>query len=235
MTSAHSVSPVVDTDGPFAEWRAWSKHRWGAPLERFRRKMRRDHDGQIAAVEAPEDLGAVLDAGFAVEASGWKGAAGTAILSSPATTAFYRRVAEAFHARDALRVSTITLDGRLAAFDLCLLVDGRLYLLKTGFDESFRKLAPGLVLRLSVIERCFELGLRAHELLGDQAEWKAKFATSERPHVQWTGYGRNGRGVRSYAVRRGQRAIVQTVRAGADAISRPFPTQPRLPRQTPAP
>ena len=72
------------------------------------------------------------------------------------------------------------LDGHWAAFDLCLLYGDRLYLLKTGYDERFRRLAPGLVMRLSIVERCFELGIDAHELLGDEAEWKRKFATGER-------------------------------------------------------
>ena len=36
------------------------------------------------------------------------------------------------------------------------------------------RLAPGLVMRLSIVERCFELGLRAHELLGDESEWSSE-------------------------------------------------------------
>jgi CelD/BcsL family acetyltransferase involved in cellulose biosynthesis len=182
------ASPIVETGGEFAAWRESSKPRWGAPLERFRRKMGRDFEAELSIVERPQDLEAELEAGFAVEASGWKGEAGTAIVSRPDTEAFYRRIAEAFHARDELRLSRIVLDGDQAAFDFCLLHRGRLYLLKTGFDERFRKLAPGLVMRLSIVERCFELGLEAHELLGEESEWKAKFATGKRAHVSATAY-----------------------------------------------
>ena len=82
----------------------------------------------------------------------------------------------------------------MVAFDLCLLRARRLYLLKTGYDESVRRLAPGLVLRLAVVERCFELGLEAHELLGDVSEWKSKFATSERRHVDVHRYRRSPAG-----------------------------------------
>jgi CelD/BcsL family acetyltransferase involved in cellulose biosynthesis len=182
------ASPIVDTDGDFDAWRAESKKRWGAPLERFRRKMGRDHEAELSIVEPPVDLERELTEGFAVEASGWKGKAGTAILSTPETLAFYRAIAESFAARDELRLSRITLDGEVAAFDFTLLHRGRLYLLKTGFDERFRKLAPGLVMRLSIIERCFEDGLQAHELLGEESEWKAKFATGKRSHVKAIGY-----------------------------------------------
>jgi CelD/BcsL family acetyltransferase involved in cellulose biosynthesis len=197
------VSPIVEVEGDFEAWRKQSKPRWGAPLERFRRKMGRDHEADFSIVEPPANLEAELEDGFRVEAGGWKGQAGTAIVSNPDTEAFYRRLAVEFHRRGELRLSRIVLDGQTAAFDLCLLHRNRLYLLKTGFDESFRRLAPGLVMRLSIVERCFELGLEAHELLGDDSEWKRKFATGERVHVDMLAYrrGLRGRARRTYRAR----------------------------------
>jgi CelD/BcsL family acetyltransferase involved in cellulose biosynthesis len=183
-------SPTVDTSGDVDAWREESKKRWGAPLERFRRKMGRDHEAEFTIIEPPAALDAELADGYRVEASGWKGSAGTAITSSPETEAFYSGVARAFAARDELRFSRIVLDGETAAFDFTLLHSGRLHLLKTGFDERFRKLAPGLVMRLSIVERCFEMGLDSHELLGDESDWKAKFATGTRPHATLRAYGR---------------------------------------------
>lgn len=200
LAPAH-VSPIVDTTGEYADWRALSRPRWGAPLERFRRKMQREHAAEIATIVEPVDVAAELRAGFAVEASGWKGEAGTAILSDPATLRFYEDVASAAQERDELRFSRVVLDGRVAAFDLTVLRKGRLYLLKTGFDEQYRKLAPGLVMRLSIIERCFELGLEAHELLGDDSEWKRKFATGERRHATLDVYGRRPAPLAQYAWR----------------------------------
>ena len=84
----------------------------------------------------------------------------------PPDPVFYREVAASFAERGELRLSRIVLDGHWAAFDLCLLYRDRLYLLKTGYDERFRRLAPGLVMRLSTIERCFELGLRGPRAAG---------------------------------------------------------------------
>jgi CelD/BcsL family acetyltransferase involved in cellulose biosynthesis len=203
------VSPIVDTTGDFASWRAGSRPRWGAPLERFRRKMLRENGAEIRVVLPPERLESELERGFAVEASGWKGKAGTAINSAASTAQFYGELSRSAHARDELRLSTITLDGELAAFDLTLLRHGRLFLLKTGFDERYRRLAPGLVLRLSVIERCFELGLSAHELLGDDSEWKRKFSTSSRSHVTIDIYGNRPRPRATYAGRGARQALAR--------------------------
>jgi CelD/BcsL family acetyltransferase involved in cellulose biosynthesis len=213
------VSPIVDTSGDFDEWRAGSKPRWGAPIERFRRKMGRDHEARFDIVEIPEDIDAQLDRGFAVEGSGWKARNGTSILSSPDTAQFYREVAHAFAARGELRLSGIELDGDLAAFDLTLLHRNKLYLLKTGFDERFRKLAPGLVMRLSIIERCFELGLDAHDLLGDDTEWKRKFSTTARPHTAFRAFSRGPGGRGRYAYRAHGRPLLKRARDKARAIA----------------
>jgi CelD/BcsL family acetyltransferase involved in cellulose biosynthesis len=214
------VSPIVEMGEGLDAWRAASKPRWGAPLERFRRKMARDHEAELSIVEPPEDLETELARGFAVEASGWKGESGTAILSNPRTAVFYREVAESFAERGELRLSRIVLDGHWAAFDLCLLHGGRLYLLKTGYDERFRRLAPGLVMRLSTIERCFELGLEAHELLGDDTEWKRKFDTGERRHVGFHAYEPGVVGSFSYAYRARARPLLKRAYEGAQARRR---------------
>src|SRR4051812_44187695 len=105
LEEPHVVSPVVDIDGDWDAYRALTRPRWGAPLERFRRKMTRENAAAFELVVAPGDLEAQLDRGFAVEASGWKGREGTAIVSTPQTAAFYRAVAHAFHATGELRLS----------------------------------------------------------------------------------------------------------------------------------
>jgi CelD/BcsL family acetyltransferase involved in cellulose biosynthesis len=199
------TSPFVETDGDFGEWRAGSKPHWGAPLERFRRKAARERRAELDLVFSPKDLDSELDECLVVEASGWKGEHKTAILSRSETRAFYQSVAAAFHERGELRLSTLRLDGKLAAFDLCLLHRRRLYLLKTGYDESFRKLAPGLVLQLSVIERCFETEVEAFELLGGDTEWKRKFSTDEREHVALRSFRKRPAPAVRYAYRRALR------------------------------
>jgi CelD/BcsL family acetyltransferase involved in cellulose biosynthesis len=91
-------------------------------------------------------------------------------------------MARRFDARGELRLNRIMLDGEVAAFSLCLLSGNRLYSLKAGFDERWKKLVPGLVLQLFIVERCFEMGLDAYELLGETSDWKDKISTENRSH-----------------------------------------------------
>lgn len=202
-------SPYIDTAGDLEEWRKTNKKRWKAPLEKKRRKMKRDHEAEFAIAATPKDLDAELEDGLRIEASGWKGENGTAILSEPETAAFYRGVAHTFHARGEFRLSRIALDGKTIAFDLSLLHGRRLYSLKVGFDESFRSLAPALVMRLSMIERCFELGLRTHELLGDDAPWKSQFSSGARDHVGFFAFDPSAYGQTLYVYRTTIRPVLR--------------------------
>src|SRR4051812_38584396 len=185
------TSPWVDLSGGWDAYRAATRKRWVA-IERKRRKAGRERDlaMELLAVPAADELDERLRDGFELEAGGWKGERGTAVLSTASTAAFYHRVAHAFHARGELVLSSLHLDGELAAWDLTLRHGDRLHLLKTAYDEEERVLAPGLALRLSVVERCAEDRLRAHELLGDDTEWKRRFSTGERRHVALAAYAR---------------------------------------------
>lgn len=210
------VSPFVALDGTWEEYRAAMKRRWSS-ADRKGRKMVRDHGAQLTMVEPPADLDAQLERGLAVEASGWKGQAGTAILSQPDSERFYREIARTFHAAGELALSEIRFDGRCVAFDLCLLRGRSLYLLKTGFDEQFGSLSPGLVLRQETIRRCYELGLETHELLGDDSEWKRRFATGERRHLIVRALPRTPAGVVGYGYRKRLRPKLRSAYRAAQA------------------
>jgi CelD/BcsL family acetyltransferase involved in cellulose biosynthesis len=190
------VSPIVSLDG-FA-LRAKARRE----LARLRRRLEDDHDVRCSVLEPPAELDAELREGFAVEASGWKGERHTAISHSPETDAFYTAIARAFAAPGRLRLSSLSADGRMIAFDLCLVDFGRLWVLKGGYDESFGRYAPGLLLTLMEIERARELGLEAVELLGDEADWKRKFANGARAHYLVHSYRRRPAPLARYCYRR---------------------------------
>lgn len=93
---------------------------------------------------------------FLVEASGWKGREGTAIAQLPAVRHFYENVVDWAASEGWLHLSTLRIDGRLAAFELALRHGGVLYLLKTGFDEDLAAAGPGMLLVYEVLRRAFD-------------------------------------------------------------------------------
>jgi CelD/BcsL family acetyltransferase involved in cellulose biosynthesis len=238
VESLHT-SPIIDLKDDFAAYARLHPTRV-RKLAKLGRKMRRDHEAEVMLLEAPaglEGLEGELDRAFELEAAGWKGAAGTAIVSAEETARFYRSVAGAYQRLGELRLSTITLDGELAAFDLCLLHANRLWTLKGSYNESFGRLSPGMVLLLWEIERSFALGLEAVELLGDAEDYKLAFATSERHHRRFRAYRRRPAPLARFAYRRWARPALRTgyqqlsgrSRANGDSVPRPRP-RPRLGR-----
>lgn len=174
------LQPLVDLRTTWPEYRAAMKSHWRS-LEQTRRKMSRNFDVAFRLVETPDDPTAQLRQGLELEAAGWKGRNGTAILQRAADLRFYSEVVTRFHDSGQLRVSELTLDGELVAWDITLLSSNRLYGLKAAYAEAHHSLSPGLVLRLAIIERCFELDLDAHELGGADDPWKRRFANGTNP------------------------------------------------------
>jgi CelD/BcsL family acetyltransferase involved in cellulose biosynthesis len=196
------TSPIVDTTGTLDEYRQATRGKWHRNLRRLYRKLLRDHDTQLRLIAPPGNLESELTEGFEVESSGWKRAAGSAILSRPENEAYYRSLGRRFHDRGELRLSSISVDGRMIAWDLAILRRNRLYSPKSGYLEEFRQFGPGLILELATIEHCFELGIEAHELLGADDEYKLRFSTSERRHRYFRAYPRRPAQALRYAWRR---------------------------------
>ena len=196
------TSPIVDTSGSVDAYRTVASGKWHKNLRRLSRKLQRERGAELRLIEPPADLEAELSEGIEVESSGWKRAAGSAILSRPENEAYYRSLARRFHQRGELRHSTIWVDGRMIAWDLGILRANRLYSPKSGYREEFRQFGPGLVLELGTIERCFELGIEAHELLGADDAYKLRFSTSVRRHRYFRAYPRRPVPAVRYAWRR---------------------------------
>lgn len=204
------VSPIVEVAGGWdAYWKA-NKARLSETARR-RRKLHREHEVEEHLVVAPDDLDAVLAEGFALEASGWKGRSGTAILDDERTAGFYRDAAAGYADAGLLRLSYLRVDGDMTAFDLAVLDGGAYLLLKTAYDESLRALAPGMALRLAVVERCFELGVD-HDFLGDDMPYKRVFSTTERRHLAVRAFRRAPVGVAGWLWRRRIRPALRDIR-----------------------
>jgi CelD/BcsL family acetyltransferase involved in cellulose biosynthesis len=205
------ASPYVETRGSFDEFR---RDRLSAEtrrsLDRSRRRFERDHSPHVALVEAPADVERELEEAFALEAAGWKGRDGTAILSHADTARFFRELGRAFAEAGILRLSTARVGGRLVAYELGALDGGRLWSMKTSYDESLRRYSPGRLLRLATIERCFELGLETNEMLGADDPYKLSFASGTRPYCVFRSYRRAPLPVGRFVYRRHVRPAVKT-------------------------
>lgn len=182
-TSLESGSSlIVETRGSIEKYRAAMSAKTRSELGRLQRKAEREHVLELRPLGQVVDLDGQFARALALEASGWKGRAATAISCSPDTERFYWHIARAFDAAGTLRISELSLDGELAAMALSIIHGPRAFTLKVGYDEHHRHLAPGLLLLRAMIERCFELGLDAYEFSGPEEEYERRFATAQRAY-----------------------------------------------------
>jgi hypothetical protein len=92
---------------------------------------------------------------LALEASGWKGQAGTAIASRPVDAAYFRGLAAAFAAQDGLQVDALLLDGKPIAMGVLIESAGTRHFLKIAYDESQSRHSPGRALTIAMIQADF--------------------------------------------------------------------------------
>ena len=167
------------------DWESYSAGRSGRRMETLKRRRRQL--GTLGPVEfearlpSPAESDAVLGEAFEVEARGWKGKGGSAVLARPAMRAFFFEVGRAFAADGRLLVRRLRVAGETIAVHVGLVQAQRCWGLKIGYDERFARHSPGMLLLLECLQDGFRRGLVAHEFLGAAAEWQQPFATSERP------------------------------------------------------
>jgi CelD/BcsL family acetyltransferase involved in cellulose biosynthesis len=174
------LSAYVSTQDPWSSYQATLGAKLRSEIRRRRRRLQELGDLTLQVTDGSERLEDLLSEGLQVEQSGWKGAHGTAINSSPRRRRFYREVARWAGERGWLRLAFLRLDGRAIAFDLCVETDGVHFLLKTGFDHDFSRLGPGTILRSMMLERAFSESIDAYEFLGTVA------GANNRWKLEWT-------------------------------------------------
>lgn len=88
-----------------------------------------------------------------LEASGWKGEAGSAIATNEGTEAKYRALSRRFAEHGMLEWHDLYLGDRLAAMHMCVRMGENLMLLRQGFEHELGKYGVGNLLLRAAIER----------------------------------------------------------------------------------
>ena len=201
--------PYVSLEGTWDELIATRRHQFARELIRRRRRLHKRGRFELDVQKGTQDLERYFEEGLSIEGSGWKGRNGTAIGSSPATRGFYLSVARWLASRGSLRLSYLRLDGRSFAFELAFEERGRYYVLKSGYDETCRSDAPGILLRAATIERAFEKGLRRYDLLGKDDPWKREWTSTFEVQIQFQSFGRTPDAAVDWAAQRYLRPLAR--------------------------
>jgi hypothetical protein len=87
---------------------------------------------------------------LALEAAGWKGAAGSAMANDARDAAFALRLADKLGPRGEMKVAELTLGDRTIASALLTMGGGTVSFFKTAYDETFKAHSPGVLLDMEI-------------------------------------------------------------------------------------
>lgn len=166
----------VDIEGSWDEYLAGRSSQVRSGLKRKRAMLEQGGPVSFELLRPkPAELPAILDEAIAIEADGWKDAAGSSLRRNDALRHFVSELAHRFAADEALRVCFLRVAGRGVAMSILLEYDRCYWEIKIGYRESASRASPGRLLLWETLRDAFNRGLRRYEFLGSgdgqQPDW----------------------------------------------------------------
>src|SRR5579864_3616248 len=166
-------------------WLAGTRPKFRSHLRRAKRQL--EDQGALELMHYSTADTAALKKFYGLEASGWKGAEGTAIQCDPRTRQFYDSVAQAAARDGYLSLDFLELNGKPIAGHFGFNLRGRYFLAKAGYDEAFRRHGPGQLLVNEILGQTPERGLREFDFVGpatwDESRWASARRTNYRVFI----------------------------------------------------
>ncbi|RBO93113.1 GNAT family N-acetyltransferase [Pseudochrobactrum asaccharolyticum] len=101
---------------------------------------------KAAIIPALEDF-------LSLEASGWKGAGGTAFLTRQRDADFARQAVHAFASKQLVQIHALKLDDKTIASLVVFISGDQAWTWKTAYDETLRAYSPGVLLMIEVLKK----------------------------------------------------------------------------------
>jgi len=139
------------------------------------------------------DAERALESAIALSARSWKIDTGNS-LDREGPNAFIRELAARAHARDALSIWTLTLDGEALAMEIQLVDDGAVHALRSDFARGAEAISPGSHLNRVMLERLFARGYASYFMGPGENAYKYRWADGGAPVQTVSVYARTLRG-----------------------------------------
>lgn len=119
-------------------------------LRRQRHRLAEHGEVTFEVARTPDDVARALEVFLELEAGGWKGGRGTALLQSDGDAAFIRRAARLLAGHNQCEIATLSAGTAPVATAIIVRHQDRAFYFKLGVDERFAKLSPGVQLTLDL-------------------------------------------------------------------------------------
>ena len=115
-------------------------------LRQYRRRLGERGKLELHFSQSPEEVRCAAEQFLQLEAQGWKGRRGTALLSRAQDAAFTRGMLSGLAERGEASVYSLLLDGRPVSMQIVLRAGSTAFTWKTAYDEALGDLSPGMLL-----------------------------------------------------------------------------------------
>jgi CelD/BcsL family acetyltransferase involved in cellulose biosynthesis len=156
--------------------------------QNLRRKVRRLEEKGVVrfqSLETPEEVSPWITKAMQLEKVSWKGEEGVGIFMRATHRAFYHLLMENLSARGRLRLSILTIDDQLAAYEIGILGTDNYCMHGTAFDPELASFSPGRLLMLHVLEKCMSEKRRIYDFLQNDQEFKRQMSTQSSSFWDW--------------------------------------------------
>jgi len=139
-------------------------------LRQTKRHLDRAGEVRFQTTCGVPDLASTVEIFMDVEASGWKGEAGTAIKCCPQLRAFYRMLATRFGGRGQCDIHSLFVNDQPVAALFVLHAGEIAQFLKIGYDEGYASLSPGNTIDAYAMQYYYEkTSVRIVDFMSDYA------------------------------------------------------------------
>jgi CelD/BcsL family acetyltransferase involved in cellulose biosynthesis len=119
-------------------------------LRRQRHRLAEHGAVRFEVARSPDEIITAVETFLKLEASGWKGARGTALLQNDGDASFVRQATVALAATGQCEIIALHAGGIPVAAGIVLRHQDRAFFFKIGVDERFAKFSPGVQLTLDL-------------------------------------------------------------------------------------
>jgi CelD/BcsL family acetyltransferase involved in cellulose biosynthesis len=172
----------ITVSGTFDDYWATVHKNLRQNVDRRQRRLAREGISiELVETRDAADVAACVAEYSALEASGWKGDKGTAVIAGNFQAQFYRTALEALCREREAVIYRLRMGDKTIASDLCVERNGILVILKTAYDESLSNHSPGLIIHREIIRRVFLEGrVKRIEFYGRALDWHHKLTSEVR-------------------------------------------------------
>jgi CelD/BcsL family acetyltransferase involved in cellulose biosynthesis len=178
-------------------------------LRRARKRLEQMEGVRLVTSTHPDELVGALERFYEIEASGWKGANGTASAISMHTDlrAFYSQLVTRLGRIGGCAIHTLMCGDTAIAAQIGILNGQRVYLVKIAYDEAYAHLAPGNMLLVHIIHHYEGHPTIRYTDLVSSAAWHDSWHPDSRAVINHFVFRPSARGMLARTALQGKQAL----------------------------